>query len=92
MATPATQCDRAMRANQRRSALRLALTSIVTFLPMVCPPAFAATSPHKPGLGVTLTTADGGEIFGFDIDQNGSDGVLASSQDVNDNEIGRAHV
>jgi hypothetical protein len=63
----------------------LALTSIVTFLPIICPPAFAATAPHKPGLGATLTTADGGEIFGFDIDQNGSDGVLASSQDVNDN-------
>jgi hypothetical protein len=30
-------------------------------------------------LGPVLTTSDGGPIFGFDIDQNGSDGVLASA-------------
>ena len=29
------------------------------------------------GLGATLMTKDGGQIFGFDIDQNGNDGVLA---------------
>jgi hypothetical protein len=30
-------------------------------------------------LGPVLTTSDGGQIFGFDIDQNGNDGVLASA-------------
>ncbi len=30
------------------------------------------------GLGPVLTDSDAGEIFGFDIDQNGDDGVLAS--------------
>jgi hypothetical protein len=30
-------------------------------------------------LGPILTTSDGGQIFGFDIDQNGNDGVLASA-------------
>ncbi|MBV9718701.1 MAG: hypothetical protein JOZ77_05250 [Candidatus Eremiobacteraeota bacterium] len=30
-------------------------------------------------LGPVLTTSDGGEIFGFDIDQNGNDGLLSSS-------------
>ena len=34
-----------------------------------------------PGLGAVLTTQDGGQIFGFDINQNGGDGVLASAQD-----------
>ncbi len=29
-------------------------------------------------LGPILSTSDGGQIFGFDIDQNGNDGVLAS--------------
>jgi len=29
--------------------------------------------------GPVLTTSDGGQIFGFDIDQNGNDGVLASA-------------
>ena len=35
--------------------------------------------PHEVGLGKVLTTKDGGQIYGFDIDQNGSDGVLASA-------------
>jgi hypothetical protein len=30
-------------------------------------------------LGPVLTTSDGGQIFGFDIDSNGNDGVLASA-------------
>lgn len=40
-------------------------------------PVFAA---HPVGLGAVLTTEDGGQIFGFDIDQNGSDGALASAK------------
>ncbi len=34
------------------------------------------------GLGKVLSTKDGGQIFGFDIDQHGDDGVLASAQTV----------
>jgi hypothetical protein len=83
MAAPATQCGRAKRARQRLSTRRFALTSIVTFFPVLCSATYAATAPHKVGLGATLTTADGGEIFGFDVDQNGSDGVLASAKTVN---------
>lgn len=30
-------------------------------------------------LGPVLTASDGGQIFGFDIDQNGNDGVLAAA-------------
>ncbi|MGA8574617.1 MAG: hypothetical protein WB609_02880 [Candidatus Cybelea sp.] len=30
-------------------------------------------------LGPVLSTSDGGQIFGFDVDQNGKDGVLASA-------------
>jgi hypothetical protein len=35
----------------------------------------------RPGgsLGPVLTTSDGGQIFGFDIDENGNDGLLASA-------------
>ena len=36
---------------------------------------------RKIGLGKVLSTRDGGQIFGFDIDQSGTDGVLASAQD-----------
>jgi hypothetical protein len=35
---------------------------------------------HKVGLGKILSTQDGGQIFGFDIDRSGDDGVLASAQ------------
>lgn len=34
---------------------------------------------HAVGLGKILTTKDGGQIFGFDINQAGDDGVLASA-------------
>jgi hypothetical protein len=37
------------------------------------------------GLGAALTTADGGEIQGFDIDRDGDDGVLASARTIDDN-------
>lgn len=36
---------------------------------------------HPPGLGKVLTSKDGGQIFGFDINQNGDDGVIATAQD-----------
>ena len=46
----------------------------------------ATTSPPpKVGLGPILSTADGGQIFGFDINQKGNDGVLATSQTINPN-------
>lgn len=34
------------------------------------------------GLGKVLSTKDGGQIFGFAIDQHGTDGILASSRDT----------
>lgn len=44
-------------------------------------PATAQTT-GRIGPGRIITTQDGGQIFGFDVDQNGTDGVLASSQPV----------
>lgn len=41
------------------------------------------TSSTQARLGNILSTEDGGQIFGFDINQNGSDGVLASSRTTN---------
>jgi hypothetical protein len=41
--------------------------------------------PHAVGLGKLLTTSDGGQVFGFDIDQKGADGALASAQTINKN-------
>ncbi|HWA89703.1 MAG TPA: hypothetical protein VG889_06680 [Rhizomicrobium sp.] len=37
---------------------------------------------HAIGLGAVLTSKDGGQIFGYDIDRDGKDGVLASAQTV----------
>jgi hypothetical protein len=37
---------------------------------------------HTVGLGKVLTTADGGQIFGWDIDMHGTDGVLTTSTTV----------
>ncbi len=42
----------------------------------------ARVSRHAAGLGVVLSSKNGGQIFGFGIDQNGSDGVLATASDV----------
>ncbi|MFY9737887.1 MAG: hypothetical protein WAK11_02435 [Candidatus Cybelea sp.] len=51
-------------------------------LPQASDAAAGGASPlgHKVGLGKVLSTKDGGQIFGFDIDQNGDDGVLASAK------------
>lgn len=41
-----------------------------------------STVPGTIGLGKILTTKDGGQIYGFDVNQNGSDGILASAADT----------
>ena len=46
------------------------------------PPAIVLRGPAKVGLGAVLTTSDGGQIYGFDVDQNGTDGVLASARTI----------
>lgn len=43
---------------------------------------FFTAAADAAGLGRVLTTRSGGQIFGFDIDQAGNDGVLASSVDL----------
>lgn len=37
---------------------------------------------HAVGLGKILSSKRGGQIFGFDINQNGNDGVIATAQNV----------
>jgi hypothetical protein len=41
-----------------------------------------APARHAAGLGNILTSKNGGQIFGFDIDRAGNDGVLATARDV----------
>jgi hypothetical protein len=37
---------------------------------------------HRVGLGKRLTTSDGGQVFGYDVDQNGNFGLLASANKI----------
>jgi hypothetical protein len=46
------------------------------------PAAAARKAGHNVGLGKVLSTKDGGQIFGYDINHNGDDGVLASAQTI----------
>jgi hypothetical protein len=60
----------------RKLLFSIALSSIAL-------PASAGTV----GLGATLTTSDGGQIYGFAINQHGDDGVLASARIAGSNFI-----
>ena len=64
-----------------------ATIAVAAFGAVLSHPGLAAGAPHaRPGgavgLGAVLTTKDGGQIYGFDINQNGDDGVLASAQNA----------
>lgn len=61
-----------------KTALRLTILSLLGFL---CLPAVAQSdaSPTGPN-GVLIHSRFGGQIFGFDIDQNGTEGVLSEAQ------------
>ncbi len=63
-----------MRTGTQRFASAFGFSTLLAFV--VCGVADAA------GLGRVLTSRSGGQIFGFDINQAGDDGVLASSRDV----------
>jgi hypothetical protein len=43
---------------------------------------FAQSDPSQPATPVIVHSKFGGQIFGFDIDQNGTEGVLAEAQDL----------
>jgi hypothetical protein len=45
-----------------------------------------------PGLGKILTTKDGGQIYGFDVNRSGNDGILASAADTSQPGVFRVSV
>jgi hypothetical protein len=49
------------------------------------PDALAGLMPNKAGPGPVISTSDGGQIFGYDVDWNGNDGILASANQVSTN-------
>jgi hypothetical protein len=48
-------------------------------------PALRQVPLRKTGPGKIVSTADGGQIYGYDVDQHGSDGILASANEVGTN-------
>ena len=68
------------------SAVAMALVACLQFSGVSAAGEAPATGKTKPpgtvGLGKVLTSKSGGQIFGFDIDQTGDDGVLATAADV----------
>jgi hypothetical protein len=81
-------CDR-LHPLANRPATRKCLSAILLFSAAAFASTALAAAAHRPvhpaGLGKVLTTKDGGQIFGFDINQNGDDGILAS-EDLNQQE------
>jgi hypothetical protein len=63
----------------RPAVLPLSLSALFLVAAMSACCAAASAPSHKVGLGKVLTASDGVQIYGFDIDQNGNDGVLASA-------------
>ncbi len=62
-----------------RLAFMMATALVTLGMPALAGNAHAAGASGKTGLGAVLNTADGQQIYGYDIDQNGNDGVLASA-------------
>lgn len=62
------------------SARFITVTLVVSFA--LASAALAAGRGHEAGLGAVLTSKDGGQIFGYDLNRHGKDGVLASAQTV----------
>jgi len=60
--------------------MRIALGILALLLFSMAAMARAAEPGTAVGLGRLMTTQDGGQVFGFDINQEGDDGVLASAQ------------
>ncbi|MBV8977601.1 MAG: hypothetical protein JO261_13335 [Alphaproteobacteria bacterium] len=60
--------------------MRFSIAGILFAAATLAPGAASAS-----GLGAILTTKDGGQVFGFDIDRHGNDGVLASGQTIDAN-------
>ena len=69
--------------SQAKSAIKFAACATLTAIAVSLHGTQAtASAPHATGLGNVLTSKDGGEIFGFGIDQTGDSGVIATSQDT----------
>jgi hypothetical protein len=64
------------------AGMLLGCSSVSTTSQLTPSGAQAAVRGSTVGLGHVLTSRNGGQIFGFDIDVNGKDGILATATDI----------
>jgi hypothetical protein len=69
--------------NPKRSPYRLVIAVVLFSLSCLASAQTSASRPKGPG-NITVRTKFGGNIFGFDIDQNGTEGVLADVKSLSD--------
>src|SRR5450432_197550 len=63
--------------------LNLSFYAASALICLACPIAVEAQPAPPVGPGTTIVHSQfGGQIFGFDIDQNGTEGVLSEAQDI----------
>jgi hypothetical protein len=76
-----TRDRNAIQKSANGSALRClgVLLATSALLAMACASDAQAAARHPVGMGLVLTAPGGGQIYGFDVDQNGTDGVIASA-------------
>lgn len=61
----------------------LSILAAIALICLVLPAVLAAQTAPPVGPGTTIVHSQfGGQIFGFDIDQNGTEGVLSEAQDI----------
>ncbi|MGO9305068.1 MAG: hypothetical protein ACLP3R_15460, partial [Candidatus Korobacteraceae bacterium] len=69
------------RAISRRVSFFLALAALCSAVALAQTNEFQPNSPSGP-TGVLVHSQFGGQIFGFDIDQNGTEGILAEAKSL----------
>lgn len=68
--------------------LRLQLCALFLILPCIFPiVGEAQSSSEEPANSVIVNTKFGGQIFGFDIDQHGTEGILSEAQTLSNGQV-----
>lgn len=63
------------------------LIAVVTLCLVPCSVELSAAQSAQPSNTVIVQSKFGGQIFGFDIDQNGTEGILSESQDISNGNV-----
>src|SRR5438270_1183404 len=80
------QRSHSMRAGQKLNSSSLANILFMAILGLICSSISRPAAAQGPG-NVIVHSKFGGQIFGFDIDQNGTEGVLTEAQTMPDGRV-----